>query len=447
MSRAAAVLVVAAVCLSLPPVALADPPPEDDSKPAAASYVPQVVAPVLEEMEKAREARQTEARKETDAIRERQEAERKQTKESTRVLLARMPDFETPAAPKSFEQAFHTPPQAQFNTGTCWAYAGTSFLESEVHRITRKKVKLSEMFTVYWEYVEKARRFVRERGGSLVSEGSESNAVLRMWKLHGAVPLSDYKGTLAKDGRHDHELMSAEIRGFLAHVKAEERWDEAWVVTVVRSILDRYMGPPPTTVMSGTKKVTPMSFVSDVLGITPDDYIDFMSTLKEPMWTKAVFDVPDNWWRDGSYHNVPLDIFVQALRQAVEGGYTVSIGGDVSEPGKLRANDLFYVPSFDIPAAHIDRFAREHRIANGTTTDDHGVHLVGYKDLASGRWYLIKDSGRSARHGKHNGYYFMHEDYVKLKMLSLAVHKDAVRNILVRMLRRPPKAGKPGRVR
>jgi bleomycin hydrolase len=35
--------------------------------------------------------------------------------------------------------------------------------------------KLSEMFVVYWEYVEKARGFVRSRGRSTLGEGSQES--------------------------------------------------------------------------------------------------------------------------------------------------------------------------------------------------------------------------------------------------------------------------------
>jgi len=39
------------------------------------------------------------------------------------------------------------------------------------------------MYTVYWEYIEKVRRFVRGRGNSYVAEGSEANAVRRFGRI------------------------------------------------------------------------------------------------------------------------------------------------------------------------------------------------------------------------------------------------------------------------
>jgi bleomycin hydrolase len=172
--------------------------------------------------------------------------------------------------------------------------------------------------------------------------------------------------------------------------------------------------------------------VKDTLRVNPDDYVSFMSTLEVPFHTVAVLDVPDNWWRSREYHNVPLEEFYAGIKGALEKGYTVAVGGDVSEPGKDGVNDVLFVPPYDIPSRYIDQLAREYRIDNKSTWDDHGVHVVGYAHLADHDWFLIKDSGRSARRGKVEGYYFMRDDYLRLKMLTFFVHKDAVADLLAK---------------
>jgi len=53
------------------------------------------------------------------------------------------------------------------------------------------------MYTVYWEYVEKAKGYIKTKGTSAFSEGSEANAVTRVWKTYGIVPESDYTGLKA----------------------------------------------------------------------------------------------------------------------------------------------------------------------------------------------------------------------------------------------------------
>ncbi|NTW33465.1 MAG: peptidase C1, partial [Bacteroidetes bacterium] len=85
--------------------------------------------------------------------------------------------MDIPTSVDQFTKSWYQPPVSQGNTGTCWCFSTTSYFESEVYRLTKKEVKLSEMYTVYWEYVEKAKRFIKEKGNSAFGEGSEANAV------------------------------------------------------------------------------------------------------------------------------------------------------------------------------------------------------------------------------------------------------------------------------
>jgi bleomycin hydrolase len=121
---------------------------------------------------------------------------------------------------------------------------------------------------------------------------------------------------------------------------------------------------------------------------------------------------------------------MKILKSALKAGYSVSLGGDISEPGRNAAKKVFMVPTFDIPSEYIDENARQYRFSNGSTTDDHGIHLIGYKETKGGNWFLIKDSGSSAHNAEPKGYYFLTEDYVKLKMMDFMVHKDAVKGLI-----------------
>ncbi len=331
-------------------------------------------------------------------------------------------------------QQWHNSPVSQGNTSTCWCFSTTSFLESEIYRINKMKVKLSEMYTVYWEYVEKARRFVRERGNSLFDEGSEANAVTRMWSKYGIVPIEDYTGLLNGRKYHNAEKMRDEMQNYLRSLKETSAWDEDAALATIKSIMNHYMGEPPSEITVNGKKMTPVEYLKDVLKINPDDYVDILSYTQEPFYKKVEYMVPDNWWHSSDYHNVPLDVFMSALKNAVRKGYTVSIGGDVSEPGFDRVTQCAVIPDFDIPSAYINDDARQFRFTNRTTTDDHGMHLVGYVEKDGRDWYLIKDSGSGSRNNdpeaKEFGYYFFSEDYVKLKMMDFMVHRDAVRDLL-----------------
>lgn len=334
-------------------------------------------------------------------------------------------------------KSWHNPPVSQGNTNTCWCFSTTSFLESEAWRLNKVKVKLSEPYTVYWEYVEKAMRFVKERGNSAFEEGSEANAVTRMWKKYGVVPESAYPGLLEGRKFHSHEKMIGEMKQYLKMVNDNQLWDEDAVVQVIRSIMHHYMGEPPTEVVINGKKLSPGQYLNEVVKVNPDDYIDILSYEQEPFYKQVEYKVPDNWWHNADYYNVPLDVFMSALKSAIRNGFTVSIGGDVSEAGFDRKTQCAVVPDFDIPVANINDHARQFRFSNNTTTDDHGMHLVGFLEKDGKDWYLIKDSGSGSRNNAPDapefGYYFFSEDYVKLKMMDFMVHRDAVKELLSRV--------------
>jgi bleomycin hydrolase len=352
-----------------------------------------------------------------------------------KIFTTDLSGYQFPAKVELYSnRQWHNPPVSQGNTNTCWCFSTTSYLESEAWRISKIRVKLSEMYTVYWEYVEKARRFVEKRGESDFNEGSEANAVTRMWKKYGVIPEADYTGLL--DGRkfHNHEPMIKEMKNYLELVKTRSAWDEEAVIATIKSIMKHYMGEPPSEITVAGKKMNPLQYLHDVLRLNPDDYVDILSYEQEPFYEHVEYKVPDNWWHSTDYCNVPLDIFMESLKKAIHAGYTVSIGGDVSEPGFDRKTQCAMVPDFDIPSAYINDDARQYRFSNQTTTDDHGMHLVGSTVKDGKEWFLIKDSGSGSRNNDSNapefGYYFFSEDYVKLKMMSFTVHKDAVKDLL-----------------
>ncbi len=342
--------------------------------------------------------------------------------------------MDLPNDPALYKTEWHFPPISQGNTGTCWCFSTTSMYESEVYRLTGQKIKISEMFTVYWEYVEKARRFVRERGNSLFSEGSEGNAVARIFREYGAVPEEAYTGLIGGRKFYDHGDMYKEMNTYLKSVKENNAWNEEEVLSTIKNIMNHYMGTPPETVIWKGKNYTPKEFLKEVLKINPDDYVEILSYEQEPFWQQVEYKVPDNWWHSKEYYNMPLEDYMKALHEAIRKGYTVSIGGDVSEAGFSRETNVALIPDFDIPSAYINDDARQFRFSNHTTTDDHGMHLVGYLQKDGTYWYLIKDSSSGSRNvgegDKKFGYYFFSEDYVKLKMMGFTVHKDAVKDLL-----------------
>jgi bleomycin hydrolase len=342
-------------------------------------------------------------------------------------------DFSRIDRPMTLEEAspvFHNPSVRQDTTGTCWAFSGISFLESEIKRIHNREFKLSEMYSVYWEYVEKVRRYVREKGNSLVDEGSEEDGVILRMKQYGAVRDIDYTGLPEGQTRHNHGPLMDEIKSYLDYVKENSLWDEEIVLAHVKMVLDKHLGRPPDMILYKGDWITPRKFLEEVLRLPLADYVSFMSFKSVPFYTQGKYDVPDNWWLCDQYYNVPLDDWYNAIKQAIGNGYSLAIGGDVSEPGKGRELDIAVIPSFDIPGDAINQDAREYRFYNESSTDDHGIHLVGYVRKGDRDWFLVKDSGSSAQEGNLKGYFFFRDDWIRLKMLTFTVHKDAVADLL-----------------
>jgi len=346
------------------------------------------------------------------------------------VLTIKLDGIAIPSSLESFNPGFHFAPVRQDTTGTCWAFAAISFFESETFRLTGQKIKLSEMYVVYWEYVAKAKEYIRTRGKSLFAQGSQEIAAVLRMQESGIVPHVDYTGLINGSAKHSHDKLHEQMSEYLELMKAQNIWDEELILTQIKLMLNRHLGKPPEVIQFNGISVTPSEFREKILQLPLTEYVDIMSFKYQPFYTRGSYRVPDNYWHYSGYYNIPLDEWYQALVSAIKNGYTIGIGGDVSEIGKIGEADVAFIPDFDIPAKYIDQDAREFRFDNHTSEDDHGIHLVGYQNYKGHDWFLVKDSGSSATKGKFSGYYFYRGDFVKLKMLTFMVHRDAVKDIL-----------------
>jgi len=348
--------------------------------------------------------------------------------QSLRQFRVDLSGVSVPDSTRVFQTVWHNPPVSQDLTGSCWAFGSTSFFESEVYRLFGQKTKISEMYTVYWEYVEKARRYVQQKGNSVFGRGSQPNATIRIWKEYGAVPAESYPGRPSESTIQDHARMVSAMQDYLATVQKRKLWDEEEVVAAIRVILDKYMGKPPSEVLVNGQRMSPKDYLSKVLKLDLDAYVNVMSLMQQPFFEQVEYEVADNWWHSSDYSNIPVDLFIKTIRSAVNKGFSVCIAGDTSEAGLIPSMNVALIPTFDITSRFIDDAARQFRFSNSSTTDDHVVHLIGHKGL--GNWYLMKDSGTSARNGKCDGYMFYQEDYIKLKMMNFLVHKSILEEVL-----------------
>lgn len=340
-----------------------------------------------------------------------------------------------PTDTAKYTKVFHNPPISQGYSGTCWAYSATSFIESEIYRINGKTVKLSEMYFVYWEYIERAREFVRTHGKTYISEGSESNAIKRTMSQYGMMPAVAYSGL--KDGTkfNDHNRLFMEFESFLKQVDNKDLWDIKLVEEKTKEILDKYICTPPQSFTYAGKNYTPVEFMK-AMNIDPNKYYSFMSSKSLAYNQRQILDEPDNWWHSSDYYNVALNDYISVIRNSLKSGYSVCLCGDTSEPGYDKEAEVGIVPTFDIPAKYINEDSREMRLLNHSTTDDHCIHIVGYQVVKGKYWYLIKDSGSGGFDGKTKGYRFYSEDYIRLKMItSMVFLNDAAKSVLDKIIK------------
>jgi len=340
---------------------------------------------------------------------------------------------EFPTDITEYETSWHNPPLSQGKTGTCWCFATISFLESEVYRKTGQELKLSEMYIVYWEYVERAMAFVQARGEIYFAQGSEATGVLRMMEKYGMVPLSAYPGK--KMESHDHKAMFREMNNFLNNIMESDNWNKELVQTTIKDILNHHMGEPPQKFEYKGTYYTPVDFTEKVLELKPIDYFSFMSTTSLPYNQKGELVEADNWWHCEDYYNVSVDDFYRVIRNSLEAEYTISLCGDISESGFDSQTETGIIPAFDIPFDYIDKDSREFRLNNKSTTDDHCMHIVGYLKTDELGWFLLKDSGAGGFKGPNKGYRFIREDYIKLKMMNIMVYKEGAREVLDKIIK------------
>lgn len=330
-----------------------------------------------------------------------------------------------------------TPVISQGNTGTCWSFSTSSFLESEITRITGKTVDLSEMFTVRNTYPAKAENYIMRQGKAQFSEGGLAHDVIKSVARYGLVPLDAYTGLAPTENKHSHAEMVAVMKSMLdTYVdnpgrKLSKKWKPA-----INSILDLYLGENLTQFTYEGKSYTPQSFAAS-LNIDPSNYKTLTSYTHEPFYNSFILNIPDNF-SNGSFYNVPLDEFVSNIDNALDKGFTITLDCDVSEKTFSSKHGVAVIPADTSKAKiavlgpenekNITQEYRQDEFENYNTTDDHLMHITGKaKDQNGTIYYKVKNSwGTDSTRTNYDGYVYMSVAYIKLKAISVLMHKDAL---------------------
>jgi len=317
--------------------------------------------------------------------------------------------------------------------GTCWNFATVSFLESEVLRTNeevresfgrREELDLSEFYVVYWAYVEKAREYAEREGeGARFSDGGLSHDTVWLVQEYGIVPESEYPAV------EDYGAMRRDLNAVISEEREKGAWDEEEVVSRIREVLDRHMGPPPPSITVDGQSMTPREYADEYLGLEYDAYWELTSYTDIPFYDRGELDVPDNWWDYDGYYNVPLDDYLRIMNRALERGYSVAVDTDWGDTGASWSGAGIAVihPTRCSPLM-INQQSRQRDFETRRTTDDHLVHAVDHRFVDGHDWYLIKNSHGTS--SGRRGYVWMRGDWFALRVLGIMVHRDAIDEVV-----------------
>ena len=326
----------------------------------------------------------------------------------------------------------------QGHSGTCWSYSGNSFLESEIIRETGEYIDISEMYVVRKTYEDKGYKYIRMHGFLNFGQGGALHDPIDVMSKYGAVPQNIYSGLLPDQKLNNHNELESILKGFLDAMMDSKKLTTAWK-KAYNSVIDIYLGEDIEKFMYKGKTYTPKSYVSKVLKIDPNDYLEFTSFASKPYYKKVFVEVPDNWSYGMSY-NVKMDEMVDVVDKALKDGYTVAWATDVSEKGFNIRKGVAIVPAIDYsdmtksevakmfegPKTEkiITQELRQHGYDNWTTTDDHGMHITGIaKDKTGKEYYIVKNSWGTSY---NKGYLYVSKAFFKYKTISFMLNKDAL---------------------
>ena len=341
----------------------------------------------------------------------------------------------------------------QNRSSTCWSFSTIGFLESELLRLGKGEYDLSEMFVVHHTMLDRAQLFVRLHGEGSFSPGGSAYDVIYCMKNYGLVPQEAMPGIQYGDSLPNHGELDA-VAG--AYVKAiansnRKKLSPVWMEGL-KAIYDTYLGKCPDEFVFEGKKYTPLSFAK-YLGLNADDYVSITSYTHHPFYTRFAVEVPDNWRQDQMY-NLPLEEMMSVIDNAIDNGYTVAWGADVSEVGFTRKG-VGVMPDADkgadltgsdmahwlnlsqadkkkeltkgpLPEIEVTQEMRQKAYDNWETTDDHGMLIYGIaKDQNGKEYYMVKNSWGTDR-SDYEGTWYISKAFVAYKTMDIMVHKDAI---------------------
>lgn len=349
----------------------------------------------------------------------------------------------------------------QNRSSTCWAYSALGFLEAELLRLNKGDCDFSEMFVVYHTMLDRAVNYVRLHGDASFSPGGSFYDVLYCWRHYGIVPDKAMPaGVMYGDTLANHSDLDAAAKAYVDVIakstasKISPLWRRP-----LEAIYETYLGKLPQEFTYKGKKYTPRSF-ADSFGLNMNDYVSLTSYSHHPFYEAFAIEIQDNW-RGARSYNLPIDELMQVMRNAVNTGYTIAWGSDVSEEGftrngiavmpdvkkgaELTGSDMAHwlglskadrraeLTSRPLPEMTVTQQMRQEAYDNWETTDDHGMLIYGLaKDQNGKQYFMVKNSWGQA--GKYKGFWYASEAFVAYKTMNIVVHKNAIPKEILKKL-------------
>ena len=294
--------------------------------------------------------------------------------------------------------------------------------------------------------------------GAIVRRDEHSRTRLAEPSAHGHHPLAGREPNRLAHGDtiSNHSELSAIAdaavaaiaKGRLRSLQHDKDNNLLWK-KAVKAIHDVYLGPDPTTFTYKGATYTPKSFFEST-GLKASDYISLTSYTHHPFYEPFVLEIQDNWRWAQSY-NLPIDELMEVFDNAINNGYTVLWGSDVSEEGfnrqgigvvpdiekvvELSGSDMAHwlklpatqrdVTSKPSPQKWVTQAERQLAYDNYETTDDHGMLIYGTaKDQNGTDYYMVKNSWGDS--GKYHGLWYVSKAFARYKTMNIVVNKKAV---------------------
>ena len=334
-----------------------------------------------------------------------------------------------------------TPVKDQGQTGTCWSFATTSFIESEALRLGGDTLDLSEMFFVRMAYLEKAIQYVDSQARTQFSEGGLAHDVQKIVSQFGIVPQSAFAGLPHGEKEYNHTGLQRRLEALVKAEANARRQDPNWL-SEYQATLDNFMGTLPCFFNYGNKWYTPAEFAREVAKFKPADYVEITSFTHHPYYAQCTVEVPDNWPKVATYYNLPLDELMEVMKYALRHGFSISWDGDTSEKEFKHRLGIAVWPEMrwdkrsKKQQEHFgERYEKELEVTpeirqayfeDQSTTDDHLMHLTGLGHDSRNVLYFRTKNSWAADSNTFGGYLYMSEQYLRAKTIAIFVHKDAI---------------------